>query len=139
MIGPNFPYELQEAGLEGKPISWSEGGIVDSSQLSEADKAALNAVLAAHDPTKAPVSWIKAEAGRRIIQVAAEWKQRNLIAQATLLLAKGTANWNEDDQAAWAAGEVIWLQIAKIRQRSDQLEASGCTVAQLDDDATWAV
>jgi hypothetical protein len=138
MIGPNFVHELEAAGLMGKPISWTTTGDVKKGDLTEEEDAALASVIAAHDPTKAPLSWIKAEAGRRIIEIAEEWKQRNLIAQATLLLAKGPANWSEDDIAAWTAGELIWTQIAQIRAKSDELEAQGCTLDELADDATWA-
>ncbi|MEN4918271.1 hypothetical protein ABE485_06330 [Achromobacter spanius] len=68
IIGPSFPSELAAAGLFGLPFSWSENGInfgditnLDGSvtintALSPEDRIAIEAVLAAHDPTApAPV------------------------------------------------------------------------------------
>jgi hypothetical protein len=65
----------------------------------------------------------KAEAYRRIIAIVPEWKQRNLTAQATLLLKIGTANWTQEQQSAWDAGAAIWEQVATIRAKSDALES----------------
>lgn len=51
------------------------------------------------------------------------WSQRNLTAQAVLLVEKGRASWTDDDRAAWDAGEAIWLQIKAIRGASDRIKA----------------
>ncbi|HYT43937.1 MAG TPA: hypothetical protein VEP90_16475, partial [Methylomirabilota bacterium] len=40
------------AGLGGAPFGWSADGITDTSQLTSAQLTTLNAVIAAHDPTK---------------------------------------------------------------------------------------
>lgn len=54
-IGPTFAAEVAAAGLAGKPfaVDLDTGGISDGG-LSEADLASLEAVIAAHDPTKVP-------------------------------------------------------------------------------------
>lgn len=67
---------------------------------------------------------VKARTMSQILALCPEWKQRNLTAQAAVLVKKGVQNWTADDQAAWDAGEAIWSQIAALRAASDILEAS---------------
>ena len=75
-------------------------------------------------PAPRPID-IKAEALRRILAIAPDWKQRNLIAQAAEFAIKlaegGTLTAAEQDKRA--AGEAIWSQIKSIRAASDELEA----------------
>ncbi len=54
IIGPNFYNELFAAGLGGLPFSWSssDGTITYGPSITDAQKSAIEAVLAAHDPTK---------------------------------------------------------------------------------------
>lgn len=88
--------------------------------------AALDMGPAAYvPPAPAPVSpeQVKAEANRRILALCPEWKQRNLTAQAVLLVEKGRATWTDDDRTAWDAGQAIWQQIKTIRDASDRIEA----------------
>jgi len=54
-IGPTFPDDLREAGLIGLPFSWTPDGLYDTSQLTPEQLGAVNAVLAAHDPTAKPI------------------------------------------------------------------------------------
>lgn len=57
-FGPTFANEIHAAGLGGLPFSWDpESGAVNGREnLTAAENAALDAVIAAHDPTKlAPV------------------------------------------------------------------------------------
>lgn len=69
IIGPSFPSELAAAGLWGLPIAWTPDGVnfgdvvnLDGSvtlnpALPAGDRAAVEAVLAAHDPSvPAPAS-----------------------------------------------------------------------------------
>lgn len=52
-IGPNFANELAAAGLIGLPFSWGTDGVIEyGTAISSAQKTAIEAVLAAHDPTK---------------------------------------------------------------------------------------
>jgi hypothetical protein len=83
------------------------------------------------------VERVKDEAYRRIIAICPEWKQRNLTAQAAQLAKKGEANWTPEEQAAWAAGEAIWNQIAAIRAASDVIEAMDPIPANLYDLLDW--
>lgn len=70
------------------------------------------------------VTKIKAVAQQKIIAIAPEWRQRNLLVQAAKLLKKGESSWTPDDTAAWNAGDVIWQQIAAIRAAGDVGEAA---------------
>ena len=50
-IGPSFPKELLDAGLTGKPFSWSESGaFIFNPSMAEEDQNAVLAVYAAHNP-----------------------------------------------------------------------------------------
>lgn len=69
------------------------------------------------------VAAAKAEAGRRILSILPDYKQRNLLARGLELHAKGPATWSEAEQAEWAAGNALWSRIKAIRARSDALEA----------------
>lgn len=52
-IGPTFPEELQAAGLLGLEFSWAaDGSIFYSEAITETQQQAIEAVYAAHDPTK---------------------------------------------------------------------------------------
>lgn len=86
-------------------------------------------LAALRDARKAAV---KAEAGRRIVAILPEYRQRNLLAQATILLKKGEANWTPGELAAWNAGAAQWAAIKPIRDRSDAMEAEidGLATAQ---------
>jgi len=54
VIGPNFGNEIALAGLAGLPFSWGADGVhISDSRLTAGQKTAINAVVAAHDPTKA--------------------------------------------------------------------------------------
>ncbi len=57
-IGLSFPFELQAAGLLGLPFSWNENGeVLFADSMTEEQRAAVMAVVLAHDPTApAPVA-----------------------------------------------------------------------------------
>ena len=108
---------------------------------SEPAQIDFSKVITAEDRARAAradyVAAIKAEAARRIVATCPEWKQRNLIVEASILAEKGRANWTEADRAAWEAQEAIWHRIDEIRAASDRLEAAPETVADLTDDTLW--
>jgi len=66
---------------------------------------------------------IKEDDGRRILEIAPEWMQRNLTAQAAVLAKIGQDNWTTDQADEWAAGELIWASIQAIRTASNMIEA----------------
>lgn len=54
-IGPSFFSEIQLAGLSGLPFSWSsDGTILYAEDMTEAQRAAVQAVYNAHDPNAEP-------------------------------------------------------------------------------------
>lgn len=83
------------------------------------------------------VEEVKREAYRRIVSICPEWKQRNLLAQASILAEKGRANWTAEELAAWDAGEVIWQSIAGIRKASDDIEAMDPIPVDYTDNKWW--
>lgn len=91
---------------------------------------------AAPEPT---ASQVKAEAYRRIVTIAPEWKQRNMTAHGVALLSKlqdgGTLT--AEEQAAKTANLAIWAQVEAIRARSDEIEAMTPIPADFNDDARW--
>jgi hypothetical protein len=53
VFGPTFGAELAAAGLIGLPFSWStDGSVCFGPTINDADKAKIEAVIAAHDPNK---------------------------------------------------------------------------------------
>lgn len=82
---------------------------------------------------------IKDEAARRIIELVPEWKQRNLLAQASILTAKGSNNWDAEDTAKWEAGLHIWNKVALIRAKSDDLEQMNPRPVDYTDDKHWGI
>ncbi|MCB9957015.1 MAG: hypothetical protein H6843_00190 [Rhodospirillaceae bacterium] len=71
---------------------------------------------------------IRAEAGRRIAEVAPDYRQRNVLARSVELLEAavlrgGFAGLTADEQVAAAAARVLWARINPIRLHSDVLEA----------------
>ncbi len=52
IIGPTFGDEIIAAGLGGLPFSWNTLGDINySREITPEQKTAIEAVLAAHDPT----------------------------------------------------------------------------------------
>jgi hypothetical protein len=77
---------------------------------------------------------IKAEAGRRILDLAPSWRQANMIARTLELTnAHGAdpAAWPAEVQAERAAFAVVWDKIKAIRAHSDALELAPPTLADL--------
>ena len=70
------------------------------------------------------VAAIKEEAGRRIVSLLPEWKQRNLTARAAELLYKAKSSWTAAEKAEWTAGQELWDQVKAIRAASDAAEAA---------------
>ncbi len=78
-IGPSFSAELAAAGIPSLPIGWGEDGIIVGREaLTSEQSATLDAVIAAHDPTKKSKAEIKT-------QIAAlESTQHRAVREATL-------------------------------------------------------
>ncbi|WP_170334969.1 hypothetical protein [Ruegeria arenilitoris] len=116
--------------------------IVDGKEveLTKAEAKKLKAEWAATQDAAASVTadQVKQEAERRILSFVPEWKQRNLIAQASILAEKGRDNWSAEELTAWDAGHAIWAQVAVIRAKSDQIEAMDPIPADYQSDTYWS-
>ena len=89
------------------------------------------------DPT---VDQVKAEAARRVLEVAPEWRQRNLAARMAELFLKGVQNWTAEEQAEVDAGQAVWDQIKCIRAASNALEAMTPIPSDyMTNEAYWSV
>ena len=77
------------------------------------------------------VTAIKMEAGRRIIEIMPEWKQRNLLARMVELLNKETMTAEEQTEAD--AAQAAWDSIKAIRETSDTAETNGTAL----EDIVW--
>lgn len=71
---------------------------------------------------------VKAEAGRRILDIAPSWRQANLTARAAdlALLYPGTkgAELPEPERTEYLAGQAVWAAIMAIRDASGEIEAA---------------
>lgn len=51
IIGPTFARDVEAAGLLGLPFAWSADGVTYDDRLTADQRAAIEAVVAAHDPS----------------------------------------------------------------------------------------
>jgi hypothetical protein len=91
----------------------------------------LNAAYARADL----VQKVKANAGARIVAIAPDWKQRNMLGRSAEFLRKGEANLNAEEQAELAAIDAVWAWVKETRDHSDTLEAE---IMALPDDEVEA-
>ncbi|MEN5162574.1 hypothetical protein [Achromobacter kerstersii] len=130
-IGPSFPKELLDAGLTGKPFSWSEAGeFIFNASMTEDDQNAVLAVYAAHDPmTDAPPV---------VPQVVSRFQGREAMWQtphddATLFEAAEAVINAPDTPATYRRA---WDDLQEFRRGSEMLAAIagmlGLTAAQID-------
>lgn len=122
-IGPTFAAELDAGGIQDRRFSWGDDGqFVFHPEVSQADRDAVLAVYAAHDPMRAPVpQFVTPLQARRALLAAGK------LAEVQAYVDAATA----DVQLAWeyateirrdnpiilaAAGELEWTE-----QQLDQL------------------
>lgn len=53
-FGPTFYDELKAAGLAGLPFSWGDDGAYYTDAITPEQRAAIEAVIAAHNPLATP-------------------------------------------------------------------------------------
>ncbi len=77
---------------------------------------------------------VKAEAGRRILAIMPEWRQRNVI-----------ADLSSDNADTKAAAVTAWAAVTAIRTKSNEVEASIASMSDEEilnfnasDDAHWS-
>lgn len=93
--------------------------------------------IAAYAPPAPLAADVKAEAYRRIVALAPEWKQRNMIARGVELVRVGESNWTDVQQAEVNAMDAIWATIKDIREASDALETMDPIPVDYADDSRW--
>ncbi len=83
---------------------------------------------------------IKKEANEKILEIADEIKQRNLLATGLNLQHIGPSNWSAEEEATSDAILAIWAQIKAIRDESDIMEASVDSATSIQDviDVDWS-
>jgi len=84
-------------------------------------------------------SAVKSEAGRRIVAICPEWKQRNHIATdltyTKIIQSGGTLTTEQESDRAEM--EAVWTTIQGIRTKSDEIEAMSPIPADYKDDSYW--
>jgi hypothetical protein len=81
---------------------------------------------------------VKQEAGRRILAIAPDYRQRNMLARTAQLLRIGEANLTQSQRDEVLAIERVWETIQMIRARSDAIEAMQPIPPDYTDDKYWA-
>ena len=88
------------------------------------------------DPT---FEQVKAEAGRRILDVCPEWKQRNHIATdltyAKIIQAGGSLTAEQEESRV--AIESVWESVQNIRSKSNEIEAMSPIPQDFTNDSYW--
>jgi hypothetical protein len=85
----------------------------------------------------AMVEGVKREASKRILAIAPEWKQRNMLARSAQFLRIGEANLTQEQRDEVFAIEFIWETIQMIRAKSDLIEAMDPIPPDYTDDKYW--
>ena len=83
------------------------------------------------------VAGVKQEASKRILAIAPEWKQRNMLARSAQFLRIGEANLTQEQRDEVFAIELIWETIQMIRARSDLIEAMDPIPLDYTNDKYW--
>lgn len=140
--------EIEKDGTVSAIRKYEEGRQPeDSVEVKEQDNAAVGGkyengifippVTEQKETEEEKLAGVKQEAYSRIISLCPEWKQRNLTAQAVLLVQKGKDHWSEKEEEAWKSGEEIWKKIREIREASDKLEENETIPEDYRDDKHW--
>lgn len=80
---------------------------------------------------------VKAEANRRIVDIAPEWRQRNMTARGVELLSIGRDAWTPEQYDEHLKLEAIWEEVKKIRAKSDDIEEMDPIPEDFKDDKYW--
>lgn len=80
---------------------------------------------------------VKEEANRRIVQIAPEWRQRNMIARGVELTSIGKDAWTQEQLDEYQSIEVVWTTIKMIRAKSDEIELMNLIPEDFREDKYW--
>ena len=126
---------VQTGGVVKVGNEWQWEWVVRPKTTEELATEAANLV----QNVNARIMSIKREANRRIITIAPEWKQSNMLARGLNLLRKGEANLTADEALEVSGMDSVWTEIQRIRSVSDTLEAADPPPDDFADDKYWIV
>jgi hypothetical protein len=121
IYGPTFGDELVAAGLGGLPISWSPYDLSGRENLTPTQNTQLDAVIAAHDPTKQRKSICTAD------EFISRWTNAEYLALEKKRAADITANkvGNAKNWDIVCAGDHIDLNKQKAQSLKQDLVTDG--------------
>jgi len=134
---PKYPSDALLAGYDVYPVSTADAPPYDrnTERLVQAEPTLADGKwargwtvvpLTADELARrraSAVEAVKQEASRRILAIAPDYRQRNLLARSVELLRIGEANLTQEQRDEVLAIELIWETIQMIRARSDAIEA----------------
>ena len=110
-------------------------------QKKEDDTWAMNYNIDGTPAPDAPIrsGSVKGEAGRRILAICPEWKQRNHIATDLTYtkVIQGGGTLTTEQESDRAEMEAVWESIQSIRTKSDEIEVMSPIPADFKDDSYW--
>jgi hypothetical protein len=132
VIGPGFAAEIEAAGLMGLPFSWSAQGVTYGADLTTQQRAAIETVVAAHDPASlgklaliahaADARWRREVGGILVgtVPVATDDRSKTMVLGARVAAAANPA-W----ETVWhgADGQTYPLNAAAMIAISNAVEA----------------
>ena len=124
---------VQTGGVVKVGNEWQWEWVVRPKTTGELATEAANLV----QNVNARIMSIKREASKRIIAIAPEWKQSNMLARAITLLRKGEANLTTAEALEVSKMDAVWAEIQRIRSVSDTLEAVERPLEDFADDRHW--
>jgi hypothetical protein len=92
----------------------------------------------APDPAPLPEQ-VKSEAGRRILDLCPEWKQRNHIATDLTYtkITQAGGSLTAEQEETRAAIESVWVAVQTLRLKSDEIEAMSPIPQDFRNDSYW--
>jgi hypothetical protein len=132
---PNKPIVSQRTQIAELSLTPTLVGATWSQQWVVSDKS----VEEITDFDARVIKSIKREASKRIIAIAPEWKQSNMLARSIELLRKGETNLTADEIREVTEIDTLWDEVKRIRSVSDTLEAMEPPPEDYADDKYWIV
>lgn len=117
-------WDAETLSLTYKTPAIEEGGEPTEHTETLTQQQIDDALAAILSPKRLSLEQIKAEAGRRILALIPDWKQRNYIArdaEITKIIVSG-GSLTAEQQAERTAIEAVWEQAKAIRSASDAIE-----------------
>ena len=148
---PKYPSDALLAGYDVYPVSTADAPPYDrnTERLVQAEPTLADGKwargwtvvpLTADELARrraSAVEAVKQEASRRILAIAPDYKQRNMLARSVELLRIGETNLTQEQRDEVLAIELIWETIQMIRARSNAIESMQPIPPDYTDDKYW--